>query len=312
MKKGIVFFILIFCMTNVFSQQDPQYSQYMFNLAAVNPASAGSSGKICLSALHREQWVGFEGAPTTTFFQANAPFRLFGINTGAGLSICRDNIGFNTDLSINLNLAYRLALGNGELAIGPGLGFVNKALDPEWYFPDDPAYIPDSQDEAIPQQESQIAFDLGLGAFYLTDDLYFGISSTHINEAKIKYEKSTPYLSRHYYIVSGYRFQMSNPLFEILPSIMIKSDGRTNQLDATALLRYNKRFWGGVSYRAGDALIGLIGLELFNGIQLGYSYDFSTSDIGNYSDGSHEIYIGYCFSLSVEKIPQKYRSIRFL
>ena len=119
-------------------------------------------------------------------------------------------------------------------------------------------------------------------------------------------------LFHHYYAVAGYRLQLSDPLFEILPSAIIKSDGRTNSFDVSALVRYNKKFWGGVSFRAGDAFAGIIGFELFNGIRIGYSYDFNTSSIGNYSKGSHEFTLGYCFTLSLDKAPQKYRSIRFL
>ena len=77
-------------------------------------------------------------------------------------------------------------------------------------------------------------------------------------------------------------------------------------------MKYNKRFWGGVSYRAGDAIVGIVGLELFNGVRIGYSYDFTTSRISKYSSGSHEITVGYCFDLSLDKSPQKYKSIRFL
>jgi type IX secretion system PorP/SprF family membrane protein len=90
------------------------------------------------------------------------------------------------------------------------------------------------------------------------------------------------------------------------------SDGKEVQFAITSLIRYNKKVWGGVSYRAGDALIGIVGLELFNGIRLGYSYDFTISDIRKNSNGSHEFMINYCFDLSLGKSPMKYKSIRFL
>ena len=153
---------------------------------------------------------------------------------------------------------------------------------------------------------------MGFGLFYNTDNLYFGLSTTHLNKPKIKFETANPFLARHYYAVAGYRIQLSNPLFEILPSAVFRSDGRINSFDISGLVRYNKKFWGGVSYRAGNALTGIIGFELFNGVRIGYSYDFTTSEIGNYSTGSHELTLGYCFSLSLDKAPQKYKSIRFL
>jgi type IX secretion system PorP/SprF family membrane protein len=113
-------------------------------------------------------------------------------------------------------------------------------------------------------------------------------------------------------MTGGYTLQLPNPSLELLPSLFVYSDGKIAQFTVTSLLRYNKKVWGGVSYRAGDALIGIIGLELFNGIRIGYSYDFTISDMGKTSGGSHEFMVNYCFDLSLGKSPMKYKSIRFL
>jgi type IX secretion system PorP/SprF family membrane protein len=316
MKKSIIFSLIILASLSGFPQQDPQFSQYMFNLTSVNPAYVGSSDMICLSLINRQQWVGFAGAPGTTFFQANAAVKPFGLKSGVGLSIINDRIAFNKDLGINAYYAYRLDIGPGTLGIGFDIGLINKALDAKWDIPGElvNGFVPPSSDPAIPdEKESRMAFDLGFGLFYNTENLFFGLSTTHLNQPKIKYvDKNASYISRHYYAVAGYRLQMPNPAFEIQPSVILKTDGKVNQIDASAIVIYNKKFWGGVSYRAGDAVIGIFGLELFNGLRFGFSYDFITSDIGNYSTGSIEIAIGYCFSLSLEKAPQKYKSIRFL
>jgi len=316
MKKSIFVWLVVIVSVNAFPQQDPQFSQYMFNLTSVNPAYVGSSDMISLSLINRQQWVGFDGAPGTTFFQANAPVNPFGIKSGVGLSIMNDRIAFNQDLAIDAYYAYRLDIGQGTLGIGFNIGLINKALDASWDIPGELGtdFTPPENDPAIPdEKESRMAFDLGFGLFYNTENLYFGLSTAHLNQPKIKYvDKNASYISRHYYAVAGYRLQMPNPAFELLPSVILKTDGKVNQIDASAIVRYNKKFWGGVSYRAGDAFIGIIGIEMFNGVRIGYSYDFTTSDIGNYSDGSHEFTVGYSFSLSREKTLQKYRSIRFL
>jgi type IX secretion system PorP/SprF family membrane protein len=97
-----------------------------------------------------------------------------------------------------------------------------------------------------------------------------------------------------------------------LPSIFVYSDGKVAQFNVTSLVRYNKKVWGGVSYRAGDALIGTVGFELFNGIRIGYSYDFPLSDIRKNTSGSHEFMVNYCFDLSLGKSAMRYKSIRFL
>ncbi|MFC2080897.1 type IX secretion system membrane protein PorP/SprF [Bacteroidota bacterium] len=316
MSVRIGIFILSLISMIGYSQQDPHFSQYMFNLANLNPGYAGSADMICLSGANRQQWVGFEGQPSYSFFSANAPIKPFGISSGVGLSILSDNLAFNNDLRLSATYAYRLSIGPGTLGIGVDLGFYNKALSATWYIPDIPSRSDiqqPAQDPFIPQEsESQIAFDMGFGLYYNTDNLYFGISSKHITQPKIKFETANPYLARHYFAIAGYRFQLSNPQFEILPSAIFRTDARTNSFDFSALVRYNKKFWGGVSYRAGDAFIGIIGFELFNGVRFGYSYDFTTSEIGNYSTGSHEFTLGYCFNLSLDKAPQKYKSIRFL
>ncbi len=316
MKKGVFAVLILLVSVDAFPQQDPQFSQYMFNLTSVNPGYVGSTDMISLSLINRQQWVGFDGAPGTTFFQANAPVKPFGIKSGVGLSIMNDRIAFNKDLGINAYYAYRLDIGPGTLGIGLNVGLINKALDASWEIPGELGtdFTPPENDPAIPdEKESRMAFDLGFGLFYNTENLYFGLSSSHLNQPEIKYvDKNASYISRHYYAVAGYRLQMPNPAFEIMPSVILKTDGKVNQIDASAIVRYNKKFWGGVSYRAGDAVIGIIGIEMFNGVRIGYSYDFTTSDIGNYSDGSHEFTVGYSFSLSLEKTPQKYRSIRFL
>ena len=295
----------------VFAQQDPEFSQYNSVQSFFNPGSAGSHDKVCLNALQRQQWVGFKGAPSTSFFSADAAFSLFGASHGAGITILNDNYGFNSDLGINLQYAYRFDLGAGKLGIGLNGGIINKALTPQWNIPDGIGDV--AGDPHIPQnKESRIAFDLGLGVFYRSEKIFLGISTTHLNQARIKYANATPYMVRHYYASAGYNMQLSNPSFEVMPYFVLKTDGKSNLLYLNTTVRYNKKFWGGVSYRGGDAIVGLVGLELFNGVRIGYSYDFITSKIGNYSSGSHELTIGYCFDFSIYKTPEKYKSVRFL
>jgi type IX secretion system PorP/SprF family membrane protein len=190
---------------------------------------------------------------------------------------------------------------------------LNKTLNPKWEIPGGDSHTPPSGDPLIPEnKESYVAFDAGLGLYYSADKYYASLSVTHINQPKIKFSKGTPYISRHYYLTAGYTLQLPDPSLELLPSVFAFSDGKVTQFTLTSLIRYNKKVWGGVSYRYGDAIIGMIGLELFNGLRLGYAYDFTISDMGNNSNGSHEFMINYCFDLGLGKSPMKYKSIRFL
>jgi len=297
----------------VLAQQDPVTSQYMFNTQTYNPGVAGTSGMICATAMNRQQWVGFKGAPATTLFNISSPVTVFGVKSGVGILVESDNIGFDKNINLSGSYTYLMDAGMGKLGIGLSLGMLNTTLNPTWNIPAGDEHTPASGDPLIPEnKESYVAFDAGLGAYYKADKYYLSLSVTHINQPKIKYSKGTPYFSRHYYLTGGYDVQMPNPAFELLPSVFAVSDGKVVQFAITSLVRYNKKVWGGVSYRAGDALIGIVGLELFNGIKLGYSYDFTISDIGKTSSGSHEFMINYCFDLGLGKSPMKYKSIRFL
>jgi len=314
MKKRIIVILLGTCLLNgVFAQTDPVSSHYMFNHMLYNPGSAGSSGMICATAMTRQQWVGFEGAPSSIIFHINAAVRPFGLSSGIGLTILNDKTGFNNDNSLSFTYAYRTDLGNGKLGIGLNLGILNKVIDPTWNIPSGDQYVPPSGDPLIPEgKESVIAFDMGLGLYYNTQDFYSGISVTHLNEPTIKYLKAEPYVARHYYATAGYYLRMPNPSFELIPSFFVFSDARIVQFTVNTMVRYNKKVWGGVSYRAGDALIGLFGIELYNGIKIGYSYDFPLNDIRKSTSGSHEFLVNYCFDLSLGRSSMRYKSIRFL
>jgi type IX secretion system PorP/SprF family membrane protein len=312
-KLNIAFLFLVIIIQPVSSQQDPLSSQYMFNTLTFNPGIAGTSGMICATALNRQQWVGFEGAPSTTVFNISAPVSPFKIKSGVGLIVESDNIGFDKDINISGTYSYLMDLGPGKLGIGLSLGMLNKTLTPTWEIPSGDSHTPASGDPLIPEnKESYVAFDAGLGLYFKADKYYAGVSVTHINQPEIKYSKGTPYVSRHYYITAGYVMQLPNPSLELLPSVFAFSDGKVAQFTITSLIRYNKKVWGGVSYRAGDALVGIVGFELYNGLRLGYAYDFTMSDMNKNSNGSHEFMVNYCFDLGLGRSPMKYKSIRFL
>jgi type IX secretion system PorP/SprF family membrane protein len=312
-KLKFTFLFLIILNQYGFSQQDPLSSQYMFNTMSYNPGVSGVSGMICATALTRQQWVGFKGAPSTTSFSINAPVNLFKISSGVGLLVRSDNTGFDKDISLGGSYSYLMDVGQGKLGIGLMLGMLNKAISPTWQIPSGESHTPPSGDPLIPEnKESYVAFDASIGAYYQSDKYYAGLSVTHINQPEIKYTKGQTYVSRHYYFTSGYTIQLPSPSFELIPSVFVFSDARIIQVAVNALVRYNKKVWGGVSYRAGDAVIGMVGVELYNGIRIGYAYDFPLSDIRKSTSGSHEFMVNYCFDLRLGKSPMRYKSIRFL
>ena len=314
MKKLKFTFLFLIIIINIgVSQQDPLSSQYMFNTLSFNPGVSGISGMICATALTRQQWVGFKGAPSTTVFTISAPVSPFRIKSGVGLIVGSDNAGFDRDINLSGVYNYIMDIGQGKLGLGLSLGMLNKTLSPNWLIPSGDAHTPPSGDPLIPEnKESHVTFDAGFGAYFKTDKYYAGLSVTHINQPKFKFTKGTPYVSRHYYLTTGYTIQLPNPSFELMPSLFIFSDGKVAQLAINALVRYNKKVWGGVSYRAGDAIIGMVGVELYNGIRIGYAYDFPMTDIRKSTSGSHEFMVNYCFDLNLGKSAMRYKSIRFL
>ncbi len=314
MKRVLAIYIFsLGALCAVSAQTDPVTTQYMFSHALYNPGSAGSSGMICATALNRQQWVGFAGAPKTTAFNVNAAVRPFGIRSGVGLTIINDRTGFDTDNSISISYSYITGLGIGNLGIGLNAGILNKAIDPNWNIPSGDQFVPPSGDPLIPEsKESYLSFDMGLGIWYTTQNYYAGISVTHLNEPRIKYTKGEPFVPRQFYATAGYNVRLPNPSFELMPSIFVFSDSRIFQLSVNTIVRYNKKVWGGVSYRAGDSVSGIVGVELYNGIRIGYAYDFPLSDIKKSSSGSHEFLINYCFDLSLGRSSMRYKSIRFL
>ena len=231
-----------------------------------------------------------------------------------GLSILDDRLGFEHNMAINLSYAYKLDLGAGTLGIGLSGGLLNKTIKGEWSIPDSDFHTSPGQDPAIPEgEEAGIAFDMGAGLFYNSETFYAGFSATHLMEPTVDYGLSAKSdMKRHYYLTAGYNYNLPNPILELQPSVLAKYDGASMQLDVNAMLIYNKRFWGGVSYRLGDAIVAMAGAELTNGMRVGVAYDFTTSAIATYSHGSVEFMVSYSLELGGDKANRKYRSIRIL
>jgi len=316
MKKIFSFlYLVIIVKLAAFSQQDPQFTNNMHYKLGVNPGFAGSEGTISGIILNRYQWDGFEGAPKTLVFSAEAAINAFGSPGGIGLNIVSDELGFEKNTQINANYAYSKTLGIGKLGIGLSIGLFNKSINGEWEVPEDDfgIYTQPSSDPAIPQGEvSQMALDAGFGLYLSSNQYYLGASVTHINQAAIKFsDLASTYLVRHYYLMGGYNIKLSDPLFELRPSFLFKSDLASWQLDLNTNIVFNKRFWGGITYRVQDAIALLMGMEMENGLRFGYSFDLTTSALAHYGYGSHEIFVSYSLDLERNR-NQKYKSIRFL
>ena len=302
MKK--IFLLVLFCYSSTFvcAQQDAQFSQNMFNKLASNPGFAGSNQAVSLIGLFRSQWTGFEGAPQTTNISGHLP--VSALNGGLGLSIISDQIAQFENTSVSLSYAYRTQVGSGQLGLGLNFGIIQSGLDGS------SLNSASGSDPAIPTESiSGSALDLGFGVYYNTQDAYFGLSTSHINNPSIERSDNTSYeLSQHYFLITGLYHEISSTL-SLNPSIYLKSDGTTSQLDINTNLIYNNKLWGGVSYRLDEGLVILTGAEIMEDLKMGLAYDLVFSDINK---NSVEVMLGYNFKIQVENQLKKYKNPRFL
>ena len=302
MKRVTLFISLLITGGLVFSQQDPQFSQNMFNKLANNPGYAGSNEAICATALHRSQWAGFEGAPTTLNLSVDAGIPV--INGGIGLNIVKDDIAAFSNLGLQLTYAYRTDLGNGQMGAGLSLGMFQSGAEGGWFEP------AQSGDAVIPMGDVKgSSMDFGFGIYYNTQDVYIGLSTSHFTEPTIEWSDGQQMgLERHYFLIAGYAHEL-NPMFTLNPSIYLKSDGASSQLDINTNVLYNNKLWGGVSYRLEEGVIALLGMHINESLKFGLAYDVVMSEIQN---NSLEFMLGYCFKVSYDRPMKSYKNPRFL
>lgn len=309
--RGLFTVALFMVMTaGAFAQQDPQFTQYMFDRISINPAVAGTGGQLCATALLRQQWTGFDGAPKTGLLNAHMPIAK--ISSGVGLSVYLDELGQQKSTFARLHYSFHRRIGQGTLGIGLYLGLGSHSLGHNWLARD-----PVVDDTAIPiNGQSDSGFDLGAGLYYVAPTFWLGISSTHLPETEL--EDVSIQMARHYFVQGGYDWAIGGNKDHVLqPSTLIKTDGTSTQFDLNLMYLYNNMVWLGVSYRTEDAIAPMIGYQhqFPNGrsmLRFGYSYDVTTSNLRNYSSGSHEVMVNYCITLEKKPQEQFYRNVRFL
>ena len=295
-KRIIAVFALMVCsLAN--AQQDPQYTQYMYNTIQVNPAYAGSRGKTSIFGIYRAQWVGLEGAPTTAAASVNAPV---GNKLGLGLSFVNDRIGPMDDNAISVDFSYTIDVSyNYQLAFG--LKGTADLLNIDFtklniYNPDDPGF----QNNV----DNQFSPNFGAGVFLYSDNTYFGVSVPDFLETK-HYEHNTTSVAKdrmHYYFIGGHVFDLTYNL-KFKPAAMVKATkGSPLQADVSANFLYDEKLTLGMAYRWDAALSALVGLQISKDIFVGYTYDMETTRLAEYNSGSHEIYLRFELVKKNEKV----------
>jgi type IX secretion system PorP/SprF family membrane protein len=283
LKKLMIMALLALSSFSVLAQNDPSFSQYMFNEKIFNPASLKLSNTFDFSLVARQQWIGFENAPSSQAF--NASTYLQDIYGGVGINIINDKLGYENFLTVRANYAFPVQVGVvSHVIFGLGAGLVNRTIDGTGLTYEDP-----NDPNALLHRENYLKPDFSFGLEYTDPNLTMGFAITHLYRSAIN--SGIDFAPRHYYMYGKYRFENVVDRIDLEPYLLIKSNRRSTQFDLNLIAYYDNIFWGGISYRLGDAFSAMIGYAITPNIKAGYAYDYSIGVNRRYSGGSHEIII---------------------
>ncbi|WP_237685883.1 type IX secretion system membrane protein PorP/SprF [Flagellimonas profundi] len=288
--------LFLSALVTIKAQQDPQYTQYMYNTQVVNPAYAGNREVLSFGLLGRTQWVSLKGSPETGTFTVNSPIGLYD-NMGLGLSIVYDRIGPAMESNIVVDYSYSLNLSyNTKLAFGVKAGL--DMLDVDYsklniYDPNDAYFQTNVDNELKPQ--------IGAGLYLNTDKFYAGLSvpnflnSRHYDESALENTDTNDIAIErlHYFFITGYVFDLNENL-KFKPATLVKYvSGSPLQWDLSANFLINEKFTLGASYRWSASLSALAGFQITPNFFAGVAYDYQSTDIEQYSDGSYEVFLRF-------------------
>lgn len=288
---------MLLCSGWSYSQQDAQYSQYMYNTVSVNPGYAGSRGHLSIAALYRAQWVGLDGAPKTQTFNFHTPLGYNGV--GAGISVVNDQIGPTSETYLDLDFSYTVLTGKeGRLSFG--LKASAHLLDIRFSELNQDLTNPGGPDPTLQQDiDNRFSPNIGAGVYYHTTKFYAGLSvprflqTSHFDESSL----STAREQMNFYLITGYVFDLS-AFWRFKPTLLVKAvQGAPLQADFSANFMYNDKFVMGAAYRWDAAVSGLVGFQVSPELMIGMAYDREITELGRavFNDGSFEIILRYDF-----------------
>lgn len=308
MKKLLFISAILFGSSGLFAQQEMMLSQYMFNGLFLNPAYSGTHSYAEATGLYRAQWTGFEGAPRTQTFGVEGP--ISNELMGLGLTFINDQLGDTRQTQVFANWSYHLFLdpeGETRLSFGIRAGFSDytaNLTDTKVFDNGDPVFAEDVSNEFVPK--------FGAGVYLYDKMWYVGLSvpTIFVADKNVRFninDVGDRYFEPHTYLTAGYVFKLNENLV-LKPSFLIKYLHDTPlQADINCNLLIKNTFWVGASFRSGDAVVGLLEYNIGNDFRVGYAYDFTTSQLNTYNNGSHEVMLSFKFG----KDPIKTKSPRY-
>jgi len=294
---SLVITCLVAATTVLHAQQDPMYSQYMFNGLSVNPAYAGVRGTPSMTAMYRMQWVGIAGAPTTFTFSADAPIK--NQKMALGMNMVQDKIGISTNFMLNVIYAYHIHFDNNAvLSLGLQGGINQFKAD---YSSVETSMTPGQIDDAFGYNTSSLFPNFGFGAYYYTGKFFIGagvpkmiknnLSGT--NSPTVDFTSYPNRQNRHVFITTGYSFDL-NPDWALKPSLLLKGvHGAPLEVDVNVNAWWKEKLGAGISYRTSDAVVLMLQFQIQDELQFGYAYDLTISQFSGTNSGSHELMLRY-------------------
>ena len=274
----------------VFSQQDPQYTQYMYNTMSVNPAYAGSNNHTVITVLGRTQWVGIDGAPDSQTLSYDTPIGYTGV--GLGFNLTNDQIGPASEIYLDVNVSYTIRTGDdGNLAFGLKLGGRHLAID--WS-----KGTARQQERIFEGNISKFLPTIGAGIYFYKSNWYIGaaipnflrtdhyddtVATTSFGDGDLAEERL------HFFGIAGYVFDVSETI-KFKPATLVKVvNGAPLSIDVSGNFLFNEKFSAGLAWRWDDSISALIGLQATRNLNIGFAYDLTTSNYSNYNSGTYEL-----------------------
>jgi len=292
----LLFFLKIL---GVQAQQEPNFTQYLYNMNVLNPAYAGTKDAISLGFQGRSQWMGVDGAPQTQTLSIHAPVTDY---VGAGFSVIHDAIGPVSQTDINGDFSYKLEVGRfSYLTLGMKLGASFMSVD-------DLEFI--EAGDPLDETMQLTLLNVGIGAYYYGDQFYVGISSPNLLESKYIKGTAGVYSTAkdkiHLYLIGGYVFDLNYMKgWKVKPTFLLRAvQGAPLSFDISTHIWYNEKLSAGIGYRYEDSMNLSFSFRTESNFTIGYAYDYTLTHLNDFNSGSHELFLQYDFDLKARLIPE--------
>lgn len=287
MKTLLFSFVLVLTSMLNYAQQDAQFTQYMYNTITINPAYAGSRGALSIFALHRNQWIGLDGAPVTNTVSMNTP--LNESNLGLGISIVNDKIGPTQENTISADVSYSIHTSEKfKLSFGMKATANLFSLDVNKLNPVD-------NDPSLHDFNNKFTPNIGAGIYLHSDKAYVGFSVPNFIETNRYNDNEVAVFKEkiNYYLMGGYVFTISNDV-QFKPAGLLKiTQGAPLQADISGNFWFMEKLTVGIAYRWSAAMSGMVGFQISEWLHIGYGYDLETTHLDKYNSGSHEVFLRF-------------------